>query len=110
MPTIGVRPFRFEAAWLTHCNFAKFTEDNWEKGRPLHEATKIFTGKLILWNKEIFGNIKRKERLRKRLEGVQRILAQQPIKGLLKLEDKLKVLWDEVLAQEEILKIKSSKW
>lgn len=59
----------------------KFTEDDWKNGRPLHDATKNFTEKLILWNKEVLGNIKKsKERLRTRLEGVQKILVNKRLR------------------------------
>lgn len=56
------------------------------------------------WNCEVFGNIMgRKERLRRRLGGVQSRLADQPSPGLLEFERKLKEWWDEVLTQEETM-------
>lgn len=67
------RPIRFDAAWLSHREFMKFTKKNWKMGRLLKEASKEFTNLLRMWNKEVFEDIKkRKERLRKRLGSVQK--------------------------------------
>lgn len=82
----------------------KFTTEKWEKGNPLYEATAAFAHSLKDWNREVFGNVRmRKERLRRRLQGIQARLALQASSGLLKLESKLKLLREEVLMQEEIL-------
>lgn len=95
---LGERPFRFEAAWFSHRGFMKFVEDNWSRGTLLPMAIEEFTSKIRKWNKEEFGDIKkRKDRLRRRLEGVQTRLATELSPGLLKLESKLKILWEEVL-------------
>lgn len=62
-----------------------------------------FAEKPKQWNKDDFRDInKRKERLRRRLGGVQERLASHPTAGLMKLEKRLKGWWEEALAQEEI--------
>lgn len=52
------RPFRFQAAWLTHLEFRPFfVMDSWENSLPLNEALVSFTEKVKVWNKQVFGNI-----------------------------------------------------
>ncbi|XVF24387.1 hypothetical protein REPUB_Repub13aG0123500 [Reevesia pubescens] len=98
------RPFRFEAAWLTHDSFASFIEERWRKDESLHENLKAFMPAIKEWNTSVFGNIfTRKKKLLARLEGVQRNLEIRPNKFLYKLENELLVEYNEVLMQEELL-------
>lgn len=55
------RPFRFEAAWISDRRFMEFTEANWNKSLPFHEAIEDFTTRVWRWNKEVFGDIKKTE-------------------------------------------------
>lgn len=77
---------------------------------PLHKAIEHFTDRVKTWNKEVFEDIKqRKEWPRRRLAGVQKMLAHYASAGLLKLENKLKSWWDEVLFQEELMWYQKSR-
>lgn len=59
---------------------------------------------ITLRNKEVCGNIfQRKERLALRLEGVQRSLALNTAKNLLKLESKLRKEMNKSLSQEKMI-------
>lgn len=73
------KPFRFEVAWLSHSGFREFIETNWGNGQPLEEALRDFVDKLRAWNKDVFGDVRRfKDRLRRRLKGVQTRIIHQP--------------------------------
>ncbi|XVF31294.1 hypothetical protein REPUB_Repub16aG0133600 [Reevesia pubescens] len=104
------RPFRFEAAWLTHDSFSSFIEERWRKDESLHENLKAFTPAIKEWNTSVFGNnFTRKKKLLARLEGVQRNLETRPNKFLYKLENELLVEYNEVLMQEELLWFQKSR-
>lgn len=101
---IGDRPFRFQAAWLTHRQFMEFIRREWPTEGSMKQRLEDLGGSLKLWNRDVFGHIKqRKDRLRARLAGVQRVLSQFTSTAMLKLEQRLKRQWEEVLTQEEIL-------
>lgn len=77
--------------WLMHPDFLKMMEKEWRWSGDLTCSLKCFTEKLAAWNKDTFGNVfKRKRRLRRRREGVERALDQGTSVGLLKLESGLK--------------------
>ncbi|CAL1406444.1 unnamed protein product [Linum trigynum] len=98
------RPFRFEAAWLTHTNFKDFVGSAWEGNAPLHSALASLAGSLREWNINVFGHIKKKKnRLLARLKGLETRLAISFEQGLEKLHSKLEADLDKVLEEEEIL-------
>lgn len=98
------RPFRFQAVWLTHETFQEFVHNKWAKTSPLVESLSTLAEALQVWNKEVFHNIFRQKRtLLARISGVQVALANNPHRGLLKLEASLRRELDEILAQEELL-------
>ncbi|XP_021775573.1 uncharacterized protein LOC110739421 [Chenopodium quinoa] len=104
------RPFRFQAAWMTHENFRDFVESKWKKDAPLMPQLHSMAEELQQWNKTIFHNIfKKKRNLLARIAGVQRALALQKARDLIKLESKLRGELDEVLAQEELLWYQKSR-
>lgn len=62
MGGLGVRSFRFQAAWLLHEDFLKWMEE-WAWNSDLTSCLKSFCDKLKAWNKDTFRNIFRiKER------------------------------------------------
>ncbi|XP_057447664.1 uncharacterized protein LOC130739404 [Lotus japonicus] len=67
------RPFRFQAAWVTHPSFETVVQHTWEgQGRSLKEKLSNMQEAATKFNKETFGNIhKRKWRVERRLQGVQ---------------------------------------
>ncbi|CAN1165925.1 Putative ribonuclease H protein At1g65750 [Linum perenne] len=63
------RPFRFNAAWLSHNDFPCFLDQSWKRGRGVSFALQDFQGSCLRWNKEVFGNIfQRKRFLQNRLK------------------------------------------
>ncbi|XP_056694850.1 uncharacterized protein [Spinacia oleracea] len=56
-----LKPFRFQAAWLTHEKFEEFISANWNNSVPLIPFLAEFSSRLNVWNKEIFHNIFRKK-------------------------------------------------
>jgi hypothetical protein len=70
------KPFRFEAAWIYHPQFAQVVDEAWRKGSP------IFTSSLghvredaQRFNREVFGNIFwRKKRIADQIHNVQQRL------------------------------------
>ncbi|KAL2896602.1 Schlafen family member 12-like [Bienertia sinuspersici] len=55
------KPFRFQAAWLTHEKFQEFMYSNWSNEAPLVPFFILFT-QLQQWNKDVFHNIFREKR------------------------------------------------
>ncbi|XP_021723765.1 uncharacterized protein LOC110691155 [Chenopodium quinoa] len=98
------RPFRFQATWLTHENFKDFVAEKWDKhGNLINSLAKLSTD-LQHWNRDVFGNIfKQKRHLLARIAGVQKKMAVQVDRGLIKLEAKLRRDLDEILEREEVL-------
>jgi hypothetical protein len=98
----GNRPFRFEAAWISHANFPRLINDKWDENCELTHTLSNLTPQLKDWNKDIFGNIfKRKRELLARLNGIQN----SPHYGYSDFQDNLeKYLQDQLattLSQEE---------
>lgn len=107
---LGDRPFRFQAAWLTHRHFKQLVQSNWSHEGDFQQQLVEFAQRVKQWNKEVFGNItQRKNRLRARLAGVQRSLAQKTTIAMFKLEFRLKRMWEEILTQEELLWFQKSR-
>lgn len=61
--SLGLRPFRFEAAWTKNLEFDDLIKMNGGRDTSLPEALKNLSDKLRAWNISTFGNIfKRKKR------------------------------------------------
>lgn len=103
-PRHELKPFRFEAAWVTHSQFNDFVRDNWNSCIDWKPRVKNFTDKIKVWNKEVFGHIERKKRrILNRLRGIQGISDLHGNRFLLNLEKELLEDLNLVLTQEEIL-------
>ena len=73
--TSYVRQFRFLAPWISHTDWDSFVQNNWDYNLPLGEAIAKFTERVMVWNKEVFGNIfQRKKQVLARLRGIQKAL------------------------------------
>lgn len=85
------RPFRFQAAWLTHENFKDFIHTDWSHETPLIPLLHSLSENLKTWNKEIFHNIFRKKRkLIARINGIQSAQSRGRNSSLIKLEARLR--------------------
>ncbi|KAL8153415.1 hypothetical protein V2J09_011175 [Rumex salicifolius] len=84
------RPFRFEAAWLSHHDFNNFLEAVWTESSSASPALARLSPKLLAWNRECFGNIEtRKAKLFDLIDEVQNRI------GV--------VVSDDLLAENELL-------
>lgn len=76
-------------------------EKEWAWEGDLMGSLRSFLEKLMALNIDVFGSIlRRKRRVRSKLEGVMRVMEVSPIVGLLNLERKPKRELTEVLVQE----------
>ena len=109
-PKQSTKPFKFQAAWLTHENFHDFLEENWDRTLPIYPHLSQLSTALSTWNREVFGNLfHRKKQLWNRLAGTQLRLAQGYNRFLSKLEARLKIELDLVLDQLELLWFQKSR-
>lgn len=104
------RPFQFLAAWLGRTQFHDLLSRVWNNGDPLTTNIQPFTEEAERWNRESFGHImKRKKRIRARLEGIEKALEDGDSEFLLDLEKRLKDEYEEICAQEELLWLQKSR-
>ncbi|XP_028124491.1 uncharacterized protein LOC114321519 [Camellia sinensis] len=98
--TPSKRPFRFEAALMTHLGLIDIIKSTWaDMHNNLLEATVAFTIRVKEWKKEVYGNIfKRKRYLLARIERTQRNLAVRFTYNLHLLEKDLIKQYNAVLA------------
>lgn len=107
-PNCTNKPFQFHTMWLLHPQFPKVVEDAWFEGRALSSAIIDFSNKTQEWNSEVFGNLfARKRRALARLGGVQKAIANNASKSLLKLEKHLIEEHALIMLQEEYWALKS---
>ncbi|CAA7036314.1 unnamed protein product [Microthlaspi erraticum] len=109
----GRRPFRFEAAWLSHPSFKELLVASWDA----HIDTRRALGKLEVvlrkWNREVFGDVqRRKESLVREIKEVQDELEHRQSDALIQREAELVQEFDIVLEQEETIWFQKSreKW
>ena len=105
VPAKRVRPFRFQATWLTHKFFPEVVYKSWDKGEHI-VPTSLEHVQLdaTIFNKEVFGDIhKRKGTLAEKLKQVQHLLETVDSTHLMMTEASLQKEYNDVLKQEEIL-------
>jgi len=106
----GRRPFRFEAAWLSHPGFKELLQTSWKGDISTPEALKSLQRTLQQWNREVFGDIqKKKGKLMGEIKRMQDLLDGHQTDDLLKREEELLKEFDVVLEQEEIVWFQKSK-
>lgn len=88
---------------MLHGDFFKWVEREWEWKGCLSSALKKLSTKLEAWNKHTFGNIFRQKVQPAMTRSVQRALERRLLKGLLKLEAKLRENRSTIPLQEELL-------
>lgn len=85
-------------------------ERGWEWNGDLMSSLKGFSEKVVAWNRDVFASIlRRKIRVKSRMEGVTKAMDVSPNVGLIKLERILKREWMEILLQEEVLWVQKSR-
>jgi len=106
----GNRPFRFEAAWITHDDFHRLLKDKWGRGFELIHTLNELTPSLKEWNHDTFGNIfKRKRELLARLNGIQNSPNYGYSNFLENIEKELQEQLAMTLYQEECLWFQKSR-
>nr|KYP38636.1 Transposon TX1 uncharacterized [Cajanus cajan] len=107
----GVCPFRFEAAWCTHDDYAEVVRSAWNRGNG--DVAKVLNhvqDESLVFNKEVFGNITtRKLVLDRRLRGIKRSLERVDSLQLQHLYHKLLQECELMLFQEETLWFQKSR-
>lgn len=98
------RPFRFEAAWLSHDDFSGFVRRCWglEEGIWTDKIGKL-QQELRTWNKEVFGCISSKKK--QLLRHINWLDKQYSLHGDSRMAEEYMATWREyemVLAQEEV--------
>ena len=105
-----LRPFRFQAAWLSHTLFNDCLVVNWRQDIPLYPLLFHVSKALAEWNRDVFGNLfHKKKELWCRLEGIQRSWPHTHNRFLIKLEARLCTELDEVLDRIETLWFQKSR-
>ncbi|XP_020211577.1 uncharacterized protein LOC109796303 [Cajanus cajan] len=107
------RPFRFEAAWLTHVNFKEVVKQSWRINGSWNDRVQHIQKACLDWNRSVFGNVFfQKRKLLRRLHGISRTLYSGPNKFLENLQTKLWQELEMVLHREEVIWFQKSrcKW
>ncbi|CAN1163243.1 LINE-1 retrotransposable element ORF2 protein [Linum perenne] len=107
------RPFRFNAAWLTHDLFDSFLDHQWEAGKDVCSSLQAFGADCQRWNKDTFGHIlKRKKSLQRRLQELEQQSRNSLTLNSAKEEEDVRTELEKTLWQEEILWMQKSriKW
>jgi len=100
----GPRPFRFEAAWIDHEEYANLVDKAWNSSNhnTITSLSKVRDNSII-FNHEVFGNIfRRKQRVVNRLKGVQKYLERVDSLRHVLLEKELQQEYNHILFQEEM--------
>ncbi|GAU20604.1 hypothetical protein TSUD_33400 [Trifolium subterraneum] len=107
----GPRPFRFEATWIDHEEYADVVDRAWHSANHnLTQALNNVREKSITFNREIFGNIfHRKKHIERRLQGIQKYLERVDSTRHVILEKELQTLYNHILFQEEMLWYQKSR-
>ncbi|CAN0877256.1 LINE-1 retrotransposable element ORF2 protein [Linum grandiflorum] len=104
------RPFRFNAAWLSHEDFNRLLGDEWLSGEGLVFSLQEFKNKLIAWNKDIFGNIfKRKRKLERDLIRLEALAETNQSMQVAAQETKVRNDLEVTLWQENLIWLQKSK-
>ncbi|KAL5859327.1 hypothetical protein ACOSQ4_000623 [Xanthoceras sorbifolium] len=104
IPRSELKPFRFEAMWLTHTSFAPSVRNEWQSPENgiVGKVSRV-ADFLKQWNRDVFGSIfQRKNRILARLSGIQTSICITQNQRFVVLEDKLLEEYNNVLTQEEV--------
>ncbi|KAJ9186725.1 hypothetical protein P3X46_002268 [Hevea brasiliensis] len=98
------RPFKFQAAWMTHELFGQFMLDKWSRSSDLKSSLSGLAADLKDWNFHVFGNVyKQKRQLVARIDGIQHYLENRQSHFLQKLEMQLRRELETILYWEELI-------
>lgn len=87
---------------MSHPLFPGLVSESWGRDLGLKINVEKLTRDIMVWNKDIFGNIfRRKNRVEARLRGIQVSIANHPSDSLLSLDCQLSKEYLDILQQEE---------
>lgn len=98
------RPFRFEAAGITHPDYRQLVVNAWNRNKDnfVTSLNNVREDSLV-FNREVFGNIRKKKReIENRLKGIWNSLESIDSARLVYLERQLQQEYDALLFQEEL--------
>ncbi|CAJ2658508.1 unnamed protein product [Trifolium pratense] len=94
--------FKFLGSWLDHPDFDNQVRNSWYISSDWRDNMNRTSTNLKSWNKQVVGNIfKRKERILRRLEGINRALHDGPNDCLIHLKADLWEEYRQITQQEE---------
>ncbi|GAU35861.1 hypothetical protein TSUD_63510 [Trifolium subterraneum] len=94
--------FKFLGSCLDHPDFSNQVRNSWTSTSDWQENVDRITANLKTWNRNVFGNIfKRKERILKRLEGINRVIQEGNSDHLIRLKSELWEEYRQITQQEE---------
>jgi len=105
----GLRPFRFEAAWIDHHDYGALVKNSWHFPNITASLNNVKENSII-FNKEVFGNIfQRKKHIENRLKGIQNYLERVDSARHSLLEKELQKEYNHILFQEEMFWFQKSR-
>lgn len=82
--------FKFPGPWIDHPEFKPQVLNSWKESQEWNKNILRTSQNLSSWNREVFGNIfRRKHRILRRLEGIDRMLLTSSIDRLISLREQL---------------------
>ncbi|KAF7832197.1 reverse transcriptase [Senna tora] len=98
------RPFRCERIWLKEPEFINIVEKAWQEAPNSSQGLNLIRDRALLWNRTSFGNVfQRKNRIFRRLEGVNKAMNSGRSPQLIQLEQSLAQEYQKILDLEEEL-------
>ncbi|KAK4728133.1 hypothetical protein R3W88_021121 [Solanum pinnatisectum] len=103
------RIFRFESMWSSHPELVNIIQNVWNNNPNLPTAINKFERDVTIWNRDTFGNIfYKKNKLIRRLQGIQKSENYPESQFLINLEQNLIQEYNTILKmEEEFWKLKS---
>ncbi|XP_019150780.1 PREDICTED: uncharacterized protein LOC109147628 [Ipomoea nil] len=110
-PARNLRPFRFEAAWLTRNDYGQiWVKATTGNNNNIVSTIESITNESKRWNRKHFGNIfNRKRRIEARIKGIQSASNYSSSRSLQNLDRLLAKEFNEILDQEEALWFQKSR-
>ncbi|CAN1153186.1 LINE-1 retrotransposable element ORF2 protein [Linum perenne] len=108
-----IRPFRFNAAWLSHDDFKPMLDRSWQARKDLCVSLQVLEEDCRKWNTDVFGNIFiRKRKLSNRLRWLEGKNAHGNNPRFVAEEMEVRTELEKTLWQEEMLWLQKSrvKW
>ncbi|CAN1160243.1 Transposon TX1 uncharacterized 149 kDa protein [Linum perenne] len=105
-----IRPFRFNAAWLSHDDFKPMLDRSWQARKDLCVSLQVLAEDCKKWNADVFGNIfVRKRTLSNRLRWLESKNARVSNPRFVAEELEVRTELEKTLWQEEMLWLQKAR-